>query len=454
MKINPNIFKAYDIRGKFPAEINEEVAELVGGATARFLCQKSRKKHPRVVVCRDIRASSPILADAIIKGLFNHDAHVLDGGVGTTPYFYFVLNRIKSDGGIMVTASHNPPGDNGFKFQDKTLRAISIGSGLEVIKKYVEQEKFSTKEVSGEISQLDNFFEEYLNFISKGITINPINIVVDPAGGAETLFINRLLARFNTIHYKPLFFEPDGSFANHSPNPITAEGQQFVQRELQKGGYDFGVVFDGDSDRIIFLDEKGTPVRADFIFAILAEQELKRRKKATFVGTLNISKGVREYIKEQGGNVKLSPQGYPYLQKMMRRLKAPVGVEMSGHYHFQKTFFRDSTLLPFLQIAAYLSKAKEPLSIIVRRLQRYVSSKEISFPVTNQKKIIEGVKRKYAQKGGKLSFLDGITIEFPDWWFNLRAANTEPVVRLVLEAKDQKLFDEKLKEVEDLIKSR
>lgn len=452
MRIVPDIFKAYDIRGKYPSEMDEQGAERIGSAAALYFKKNSSKKYPRIVVCRDLRISSPVLAEALMKGLIGQGVHVLDGGLGTTPYFYFVLHKVKPDGGVMVTASHSPAEFNGFKFQDKSLRAVSMGSGLEKIQKYAEHEKFASQETIGEISKLENFIEDYLAFISKDISIKPLNVIVDAAGGAETLFIARLLGRFSSIQYKPLFFEPDGLFAKHSPNPITPEGQQFAKKELQKGGYRFGVVFDGDSDRIVFLDDKGNPVRADFIFAVLAERELRHHKKAVFVGTLNISRGVREYIREIGGVVKLSPQGYPYLQKIMRRLKGVAGVEMSGHFHFKKTFFRDSTLLPFLQIAEYLSESKEPLSHIVKRLQRYASSSELSFPVPNQKKVIERVMKIYIKQRGKLSFLDGITVEFPDWWFNLRAANTEPVVRLVIEADTEELLRSKREEIEKLLR--
>ena len=452
MNISPDIFKAYDIRGKYPSELDAQGAERIGSAAALYFKRNSGKKHPKIIVCQDLRVSSSVLAEALMKGLIGQGVHVLDGGLGTTPYFYFVLHKMKPDGGVMVTASHNPAEYNGFKFQDKSLRTVSMGSGLEKIQKYADHEKFAFKETIGEISKLENFFEEYLTFVSRDISIKRINVIVDAAGGAETLFIARLLARFNSIQYKPLFFEPDGSFVKHSPNPITPEGQQFVKKELQKGGYCFGVVFDGDSDRIVFLDDKGNPVRSDFIFAILAERELRRHKRAVFVGTLNISKGVREYIQEMGGVVKLSPQGYPYLQKIMRRLNGITGVEMSGHYHFKKTFFRDSTLLPFLQIAEYLSESKEPLSHIVKRLQRYASSSEIAFPVSNKKKVIERVKKIYIKKKGKVSFLDGITVEFQDWWFNLRAANTEPVVRLVIEADTEVLLKKKREEIEKLLR--
>lgn len=451
MKINPNIFKAYDIRGKYPSELNEEIAEKIGEAAGAYFLQKGHKPRPDILICEDLRQSSRPLKESLVKGLIGRGINILDGGIGTTPFFYFLLSKVKPDGGIMVTASHNPAEYNGFKLQDKNLHTISLGSGLETIQRYLEQKKTKPSKVPGEIEKLPDFSEEYLEFVSKGIKIEPLRVVIDAAGGAETLFIRRLLARFPQISYKPLFFESDGTFRKHSPNPLLPESQQFIRAELGKGGFRFGVLFDGDSDRIIFFDEKGDPVRADFIFALMAEKLLKKEKGAMFVVTLNVSKSVRERIKKLGGKVKLSPQGYPYLQALMRRHRALAGVELSGHYHFEKTFFRDSTLLPFLLVAQYLSKAKEPLSQAVKNIQQYITSSEIAFPVADKRAVIEKVKKAYAATDAKLSFLDGITFEFPDWWFNLRAANTESVVRLSLEAKNQDLFDEKMKEIKAIL---
>lgn len=451
MRINPNIFKAYDIRGKFPSELNEAVAEKVGQAAAIYFIKNSRKK-PNVAICEDLRTSSRALKEGIIKGLIAQNVNVWEGGRGTTPYFYFLLHKVKPDGGIMITASHSPAEYNGFKIQNKKLHAVSLGSGLEVIRTYVERKMIRPQSVLGEIKKLPNFYQSYLDFITEGISIKPMKIVVDTAGGAETLFISQLFSYFPALIYKPLFFEADGTFRKHSPNPILPEAQQFVKDALKKESFRFGVVFDGDSDRIIFLDEKGAAVRSDFIFALIAKELLEKEKNAIFVVTLNTSKSVREYIERLGGKIKLSPQGYPYLQKLMRKHRATAGVELSGHYHFRRTFFRDSTLLPLLYLLQYLSHTKEPLSRIVCDLQKYISSKELAFPVVNNKDVIKRVKNFYARGQAKLTFLDGITVEFPDWWFNLRAANTEPVVRLALEAKTEELYDQKLQEIEKIIK--
>ena len=453
MHIRPEIFKAYDIRGKYPREISEVTAERIGSAAARYLGAKARRKRPNILVCRDIRLSSPILMDALSKGILSEGVNILQGGIGTTPFFYFLMNKIKPDGGIMVTASHSPAEYNGFKIQNRDLRAVSLGSGLEVIQKYVK--KYGGKPKStllGEVTPLPDFSEDYLSFLSEGTAIQKqLKVVIDAAGGAETLFLPKLLSRFPKLMYKPLFFEPDGSFRNHSPNPLLPEAQQYIGSEMKKSDFNFGVLFDGDSDRILFFDEKGSPIRSDFIFALLAEKVLKKKRGALFAATLNISKGVREYIEEKGGRVRLSPQGYPYLQERMRRWNALIGVEMSGHFHFEKTFFRDSALLPFLLLAEFLSESNQPLSRLVAHVRRYAGSNEIAFPTEDKKGVIDRVRKAYEKKA-KLSFLDGITVEFPDWWFNIRQSNPDPVVRLVIEADTEELLQQKKSEIEKLLR--
>ncbi len=487
MRTTTSIFKAYDIRGKFPTELNERVAERIGYAAAHYLTQKSGKKRCTILVCGDVRISSPLLKIGLMKGILEYGSDILDGGIGTTPFFYFLMNKIRPDGGIMITASHSPSEYNGFKIQDKTLKAVSLGSGLNVIQHYFESKKLNPhtfprriesheknlkppfihttrpwdilegvgikkNNIHGEISAIQDHSKEYLDFLARDFTIrNPIKIVVDTAGGAEAIFISRFLNRFPKITYKPLFSKVDGTFRTHSPNPLLPEAQGFVREELKRGGFRFGAVFDGDSDRIVFLDEKGKTIRADFIFALIGAEVLKEKIITVFAVTLNVSKGVREYIESRGGKIKLSMQGYPFLQKIMRRHKTFAGVELSGHYHFKKTFFRDSTLIPLIYLIRILSEKHEPLSKLIRDVQRYVTSEEIAFPTNDKQKVISRIKKTYKGRA-KLSFMDGITVEFKDWWFNLRPSNTESVVRLSLEAQNQELFDEKLAEVEKLIK--
>jgi len=210
------------------------------------------------------------------------------------------------------------------------------------------------------------------------------------------------------------------------------------------------VVFDGDGDRVIFFDEKGRALRPEIIFGLFAQEHLKKHSSAWFVMPINTYKGVREYLQEQGAKIQLSRIGYVFMQQAMKKRKATYGVELSGHFYFKEFFYDDSALLAFLKLASLLSKTKRPLSWLVKPWERYISSGEINFPVKDEKAVLDRIKRKY--RGAKISLLDGITVEYPDWWFNVRPSHTEPLVRLVLEAKDQNLYEQKLREVESLIK--
>lgn len=451
MNINPNIFKAYDIRGKFPEEVNPEIAEKIGRAAAEFLSQKLRKKKLTFLVCRDVRDSSPALKEAAARGILAQGSDVIDVGIGTTPFFYFLMHTEDADGGIMVTASHNPAQYNGFKIRGKGGKAIGSGSGLEDIRGIALKKENKEEEKEGILLPVrQNYKEKYIKFISRNIFISSkISIVIDASGGSTAFFLPELLNRFPNIVYKPLFFEPDGFFRHHPPNPLLEDAQKHLRQELKSGKFRFGAIFDGDGDRVVFLDENGRAIRQDFISALLADKELENNKGATFVLTVNTSNGVREFIREQGGKVKLSKVGYTNVERAMRKSNAFLGVELSGKLFFRDFFFDESGLLAFLRLTQILASSPRSLSQLIRPLERYVTSPEINFEVEDKSSIITKI-RKYYQKA-KISALDGLTVEFPDWWFNIRPSNTEPLIRLVLEAKNQKLFDEKLLELKKLL---
>lgn len=456
MRINPHIFKAYDIRGKYPAEFDEAAAEKIGAAAAVFFLRKTQKKKPTVLVCRDVRISSPLLKEAIIRGINLQGCDALDIGIGTTPFFYFLMHRAGADGGIMVTASHNPAEYNGFKFRTGSGSPVSSGSGLEKIKALVLGKKISPKKSAGRILMPSRDYRKmYLNFQAHGTSIGHVRAVVDTSGGSTTYFLPELLSRFHNLTYKPLFFEPDGSFSSHLPNPLLPGSQKFVRRELERGNFNFGAIFDGDGDRVVFFDENGGMVRPDFIAALFMEEELNRHKGAKFVFAVNTSRGPREYLAEKGAKILLSPIGYANVQPMMERYGALVGTEISGHFSFKKFFYDDSALMAFLRLAQILSRTHRPLSQLVVKFMRYISSEEINLSIKDKKGAMRRVLEFYRSiPGVKISKLDGISVDFPDWRFNLRPSNTEPVIRLVLEARTQELYDEKMKELERLIGKR
>lgn len=450
--ITENIFKAYDIRGKYPSEINEEVAELVGNVTVQYLSKSLRKKRLKILVCRDVRVSSESLRNALVKGIALAGAEVIDVGVGTTPYFYFLMQRyVKPDGGIMVTASHNPAEYNGFKIRSRGGKEISMGSGLENIKKSALLGKFKHLNLF-ETVNFKTYTDEYIKFLQRDIKIEPIRIVVDAGGGSAALFLPKLLDYFPKLLYKPLFFELDGSFKKHPPNPLLPEAQQFVKEELKGGQFRFGAVFDGDGDRVLFFDEMGNFVRSEYIIALLAADILKKSPGSTFVFPVNTSRGAREYIQELGGKIKLSRVGQNSMSEAMRKSHAPLGGELSGHFYFQDFFYKDSSFMALLRLIQFLSHTHRQLSQLVKPVdERYFSSGgEINFYVKDKMAVLGRLKKFY--KDAKMNFLDGITVEYPEWWFNVRPSNTEPFMRLVVEAKDEKLYKEKVKEVENLVK--
>lgn len=454
MKINPTIFKAYDIRGKYPEELDETTAERIGNATAVFLSKKYKKKKLKFLLMRDLRASSPALRDAVARGVMAQGSDVLDGGKGTTPYFYFVLEKVKADGGIMITASHNPAIFNGVKIRGRKEGAIYLGMGLKKIRDIVMQKKQTYAPNQGEIILIKNFYDEYIKFLSRRINIGPLRIIVDAAGGATLLLLPTLLNKFSKLVYKPLFFKSDPTFKNHSPNPLDPKAQKLLRDQMKNGGFRFSVIFDGDGDRVVFLDETGKKVPTEFIGGLLAIEELKKNKKGVFVFPINVSKGVREVLEETGGKIILSKIGYSFVAEIMNKHNADLATEVSGHFYFKNPsgfpIPIQSTLLAMLRVAELLSRSPYPMSQLVKPMARYFSSGEVNFHVENKEKILVKLKNFYRQ--GKISTLDGIIIEFNDWWFNLRPSNTEPVVRLVLEAKTQKLFDEKMEELKQLIR--
>ncbi len=450
MKVNPDIFKAYDIRGKYPREINEEAAERIGNATAVFLIGKLRKKRPHFIICYDVRTSSPRIKNAVIQGILDAGCDVEDVGLGTTPFFYFLMRRLKPDGGIMVTASHNPAEYNGMKIRGRGGAPISLGSGLEKIRAIAFRRAALKRKEKGKMLDAGDYRDEYLSFLAKGVSIGRIRTVIDAAGGSTAYFLPRLLNNFPEVIYKPLFFEPDGSFSRHSPNPLLNEAQKFIKQELASEGFRFGALFDGDGDRVFFFDEKGSLVRPDHIFGILAEDILKRIPRSTFVMTITTSKGVREHLEKKGARIVLSRVGYTFVRPAMRKTGAALATELSGHFFFKELEGDESGLFCWLRIASLLSHTPRPLSSLTLPLKTYISSDEINFSVRDKKAVALQIRKFYRK--GKISQLDGITVEFQDWWFNLRPSNTEPFVRLVLEARTEELFREKLNEVENILK--
>lgn len=409
------IFKAYDIRGVYPDELNEEVGYKIGRATAKFL------KAKEVVVGRDNRNSSDNLFKVISEGIRDQGINVIDIGLTTTPMFYFAVAKWGIKGGIMITASHNPPEYNGFKVVQKDAMPVSENSGLKKIKKLVEKNKFKTKN-RGEIKKrviLKEYIENVLRFNDLG-SIRPFKISVDTNGGTAKLVISELFKKL----------------------PI----QEVSERA------DLGISFDGDGDRIVFIDEKGKKIAPDLITVLLIHYFFKNKKKILY--TVIASQIVKQEIKKTGNTLICSEVGHTFIKEKMKNKKIDFGAESSGHYYLKDNYFNESPFLILLKVLEILSKENKPLSELVKPFQKYYLER-INTRIENVEHstshIMKEIEKKY-KKIGKISRLDGLTIEFPDWWFNLRPSHTEPVIRLTIEAKTQELLEQKKKELANLIK--
>jgi phosphomannomutase len=435
------IFKAYDIRGIYGDTLTEETATAIGRAFVDFLnCRK-------VVVGRDIRLHSDSLFEALSRGLTMQGADVVDLGLCSTPMSYYANGLLSADAGIMITASHNPAEWNGFKLCREQAIPISGATGIREIEQIVTDRSFSSPAASrGTVSSYD-VSAGYEAHVSRYAALQrPVRIVAD---FANAMGIIEAKALHSILEIDPLFDEPDGSFPNHEANPLKPETLAALQRKVAAGDYDFGVSFDGDADRAGFVDEKGEVIPMDITTALIA-QSILAREKGVVLYDLRSSWAVREVIRESGGDPRVCRVGHAFIKRQMRDVGAIFAGELSGHYYFRDNYFTESSSMAVLSVANVVSAAEVPLSRLVKPIRRYYASGEINSEVSDPREVFEKLKKKYAE--GALAELDGISIEFDDWWFNVRASNTEPLVRLNLEAKTSELMELKRDEVLALIR--
>lgn len=460
-----SIFKAYDIRGKYPSELDESKACAIGWALVRFLKSKKKSNYqPKIVVGRDIRLSSPSLSGSLIKGLLEGGAKVTDIGEVTTPMLYFACGFYRFDGSVMVTASHNPPQYNGFKICREKAIALSENTGLRDIEKICTGYKVDDKRKVKDALISKDIIADYKEFIRRLIrwdkVKDTIKIVVDATNGSvgpifdeifseylsgQTCAIRKLgreSIEYSKIKIIPLYFKPDGRFLNHEPNPMKDENLRKIKMVMKKERANLGVAFDGDGDRVIFLDEKAERITNDLITVIIAREILRVNKKTSIVYDLRSSRVVSEEVKRLGGNPVRERVGHAFIKATMRKYNAAFGGELSGHYYYRDNFFADSALITFVHILNILTRENKLISRIIKPLKQYFSSGELNFVVEDKEKKIEEIIRKFlpgsGRQGGKIDYLDGVTIEYDDWWFNLRPSNTESLLRLNIEAKTNK----------------
>lgn len=415
------IFKAYDIRGIYGEQLNEDIAYKIGRAFAMYIGSK-------IVVARDNRLSSDSLFEALTRGITDEGSDVYNIGLSTSPMFYFAVSNLVCDGGVIITASHNPPQYNGFKMVRSDAMPLSGEDGIDQIKQLVEENNFSSSK-KGNISTLD-ITDKYVN--SFEIKKYNLKVVVDTANSVSGLIVNRMFRGVSLFH---LFSELDGSFPNHEPNPLEEKNIKDLKEKVLEHGADIGIAFDGDGDRVFFVDEKGELISSDLIIALIAK--LIDKKVLYDLRCSNI-------IKETARDSVMWRVGHSFIKKKMKDEDIFFGGEYSGHYYLKQgsSYFESPYFVIYKLFEAMENKK---LSELIAPFKKYYHSGELNFEVKDKQSIIEKVEKNYSY--GKITKIDGVRIDFDDWWFLLRGSNTEPILRLIVEAKSKELLDSKIKEI-------
>ncbi|MGH2686432.1 MAG: phosphomannomutase/phosphoglucomutase [Actinomycetota bacterium] len=438
MKPLAPIFKAYDVRGIYPDDLDEEVARRVGSAFVRFTDADA------VVLGRDSRPSSPGLAGAFAEGVTSQGADVVDIGLAATDMLYFASGVLDLPG-AMFTASHNPPKWNGLKLCRRGAAPVGEDSGLMEVRDLAQGDEPRPAPGAGRVrteDMLERYTDHVLSFIDPQ-RIAPLTVVADAANGMAGLTLPSVFERL-PLKLVGLYLELDGTFPNHPADPIQPENQEDLRRSVTEHGADLGLAFDGDADRVFLVDERAEGVSGSLVTALVAEGMLKKEPGATILHNVICSWVVPEVIREHGGNPVRTRVGHSLIKKVMAETGAVFGGEHSGHYYFRDHYRADSGLIAALVVMEQLSEAGVPLSELLRPYRRYAASGEINIEVADQRAVIEAVATRFP---GKQDRLDGLTVEHEDWWFNVRPSNTEPLLRLNVEARDERLLREKTDEV-------
>ncbi|MCK6487932.1 MAG: phosphomannomutase/phosphoglucomutase [Planctomycetes bacterium] len=438
----PDPFKAYDIRGLYPQELNESLAYQIGNATAQVLGLAGK----RFTVGRDMRVSGPMLKAAVVKGLVDAGVHVVDVGMLSTPAVTFSMHHLATEGGIQVTASHNPAAYGGIKITGPGFKPIGGGTGMEEIEAIARACKV-VKVAGGSVTEVVTL-DAYAVYLAKlWAPKRKLKIVVDGGNGIIGTLFQHLLPRLGNVELIAMNFDPDGRFPVHEANPLKLENLKDLQARVKAEKADFGAAFDGDGDRCALVDERGEFISCDLTTALLAKFFLGREPKATVAYDLRSSKVVAEYVAGLGGKAVETRVGHSFIKQTLKAEHAVFAGELSGHYYFRDFWNADSGLYAFILLANIASETAR-LSELVKPLCKYFHTGEINFKVADAAAVFAKAK---ALPGGQVAELDGVTVRFKDWWFNLRASNTEPVVRLNLEADSAALRDAKLAEIKKLI---
>ncbi len=446
--LDPGAFKAYDVRALYPSQLDEEGAYAIGRA---FVEQFEPR---RVAIGRDMRLSSPSMAEAAASGVADGGADVADLGMVGTEVMYFATGELGLDGGIMVTASHNPAAYTGMKIVRRGALPVGSESGLVEIRDRALRGEWR-EQTRGSIEPVDvwdAFVERVLGFVDAE-AIAPLRIVVDGANGMAGEMLPRVLARLPQVEVVRCNFEPDGSFPNHEPNPLLPENREFIVRRTREEGAAFGVAYDGDADRCFFVDDTGEFVPGDFTTALFAERMLSREPGGKVIYDVRASWAVPRAIEAAGGVALINRVGHSFIKQRMREERAIFAGEVSAHYYFRDFSQADSGVIPFLLMLELVSRRDEALSGILAPLRsRYFLTGELNTPVADVAVKLQELKERYSAEG-RVSHLDGLSIDAEDWHMNVRPSNTEPLLRLNLEALSEELMVAKRDEVLGLIRA-
>ncbi|MEA1962954.1 MAG: phosphomannomutase/phosphoglucomutase [Patescibacteria group bacterium] len=448
MPINSNIFKAYDIRGIYPDDINEEAAYNIGRAVVCYI------KADNIVIGKDCRLSSDKLEEKIIQGIIDQGANVIKIGMATTPMVYYASGKLAVDAGIIITASHNPAEYNGMKLCLKQAIPIGEGAGMEEIKALALNSVFPKVSKKGVVNENFGFKRQYLDHIKRFFNTNidkKLKVVFDFANAMAIIDKTVFDELKNFIDPIYLYDKFDGRFPNHEANPLKAQTLEELQKTVLEVKADLGVAFDGDADRVGFIDEKGEIVPMDFTTGMIAKEILKKHPGGLVLMDLRSSNAVKEYIENAGGRVELCRVGHSLIKKQMRAEGAVFAGELSGHYYFDDNYKAELASLAAIMIINLINESGKKLSKLTKNLKKYFHSGEINSEVKDKAAIFVKLKEKY--QNGRLNELDGIRIDFNDWWFNVRASNTEPKIRLNLEANTKKLMQKKRDEILEIIRN-
>ena len=451
MSINPSIFKAYDVRGLYPSEVNEEAARQIGRGFVSYLQAK------RIAVSRDMRLSSPSVAAAFIEGARAQGADVVDYGMMGTDMLYYAVARDQHDGGVQITASHNPKEYNGIKMVRKEAFPLSGDAGINDIRDLIVSGRLPKEaDTPGALSQqqlVDDYVAKVLSFIDPSI-LKPFNVVLDAGNGIAGMVAPRLF-RSLPVRTTGLCMEVDGTFPNHEANPLIEENRKDIVERVKADKADIGIAWDGDADRVFFIDGTGEFVAGDFVTALLAEAFLIKHPGAKVIYDVRASYAVKDIVGKYGGTALMNRVGHAFFKRRMREENAIFGGEVTGHYYFRDFYYADNGFIPALLILELMSRKGQTLAELLAPLrEKYFISGEINTRLKEMgmaQEKMDGLAAMYTE--GRVYTLDGVSAEFHNWHFNVRASNTEPLLRLNLEAITEEMMEQKRDEVLAFIRS-